>query len=178
MPTIWAFDYIENKHSLYCGDDCMKKFCSSVREHATNILKFKNKKMLPLTKEELKLHQDAKGCFICGKRFLKKFTKSKNYWKVRDHCHYTGKYRGAAHNICNLRLNVPNEILVAFHNGSSYDYHFIIKELTNEFEGESEYLGENTEKYKKFSFTIEKEVPKIDKDGNESVVTISYKKIY
>ena len=98
--------------------------------------------------------------------------------EVRDHCHYTGKYRGAAHNICNLKLNVPNEILVVFHNGSSYDYHFIIKELTNEFERESEYLGENTEKYKKFAVTIEKEVPKIYKDGNESVVTISYKKIY
>ena len=48
--------------------------------------------------------------------------------KVRDHCHYTGKYRGAAHNICNLRYKVSKEIPVVFHNGSTYDYHFIIKE--------------------------------------------------
>ena len=62
-----------------------------------------------------------------------------------------------------------------FHNGSNCDYHFIIKELANEFEGQFECLGENTEKFKTFSVPIEKEVTKIDKDGNESVVTISYK---
>ena len=57
----------------------------------------------------------------------------KNY-KVRDHCHYTGKYRGATHNICNLRYKVSKEIPIVFHNGSIYDYHFIIKELVKEFE--------------------------------------------
>ena len=88
---------------------------------------------------------------------------------------FSGKYRGAAHRICNLRFNVPNEIALVFHNGSNYEYHFIIKELANEFEGQFECLGENTEKYKTFSVSIEKEVTNIDKDGNESVVTISYK---
>ena len=52
--------------------------------------------------------------------------------KVRDHCHYTGKYRGAAHSICNLRYKIPKEIPVVFHNGSTYDYHFIIKQLAKE----------------------------------------------
>ena len=79
--------------------------------------------MLPLTKEELKSHQDAKVCYICGKNFLKKLYKSINYWKVRDHYHYTGKYRGAAHSICNLKFNVPSEIPVVFYNGSNYDYY-------------------------------------------------------
>ena len=51
----------------------------------------------------------------------------KNYQKVRDYCHFTGKYRDAAHSTCNLRFNVPNEIPIVFHNGSSCDYHFIIK---------------------------------------------------
>ena len=51
--------------------------------------------------------------------------------KVKDHCHYTGKYRGTAHNICNLKFNVPNEIPVAIRNDSNYDYHFVIKELAN-----------------------------------------------
>ena len=68
---------------------------------------------------------------------------------------------------------MPNEIPVVFHKGSNYDYHFIIKELANKFEGQFECLGENTENYKSFSIPIEKEVTKIDKDGNESVVTIS-----
>ena len=61
---------------------------------------------------------------------------------------------------------MPNEIPVVSRNGSNYDYHFIIKELTNEFEGKFEFLGEYTEKYKTFSVPIEKEVIKIDKDCN------------
>ena len=52
--------------------------------------------MLPLTKEELKSHQDAKVCYISVKGILKKLSKSVNYRKVRDHCHFTGEYRGAA----------------------------------------------------------------------------------
>ena len=51
----------------------------------------------------------------------------KKHWKVRDHCHYTGKFRGVAHSICNLRYKTPREIPVVLHNGSTYDYHFIIK---------------------------------------------------
>ena len=62
-------------------------------------------------------------------RFLKKFTNDKNYRKVRDHCHFTGKYRGLAHSICNLTFILPNEIRAVFHNGSNYDYNFIIKKL-------------------------------------------------
>ena len=112
--------------------------------------------MLTLTTEELKSHQDAKVCCICGKRILKKFAKDKNYRKVRNQCRYTGKYRGAAHSIYNLKFDVPNETPVAFHNSSNYDYYFIVKELSNEFEGQFECLGENTEKYKTFSVPIEK----------------------
>ena len=66
------------------------------------------------------------------------------------------KYRGAAHSICNLKLNVPNEIPVVFHNSSKYDFHFIFKNLANEFKGKFECLAENTEKYKTFSVPIEK----------------------
>ena len=153
----------------------MKKFCESLRKHAKNIIDFGKKKMLPSTKVELKSHQDSKVCYICGKIFLKKFPNNKNYRKVREYCHFTDKFRGAVHSTCNLRFNVPNEIPVCFRNGSNYNYHFIIKELANEFEGQFECLRENTEKYKTFSAPIEKEVTNIDKDGNKSVVTISYK---
>ena len=58
-----------------------------------------------------------------GKRFLKKFANDKNDRKVREHCHYTGKYGGESHSVCNLKFNVPNEIPVVFDNGSNYDYH-------------------------------------------------------
>ena len=112
-------------------------------------------------------------CYFCGKRILKKLSKSMNYWKVRDNCHYGGKYRIAAHNICNLKFNMPNEIHVVFYNCSNYDYNFIIKELPNEFEVKLECFGENTEKYKTFFVPIEKEAIKIDKNGNESLATIT-----
>ena len=85
-------------------------------------------------------------------------TSNKKHYKVRDQCHYTGKYRGAAHNICNLRYKIPKEIPVVFHNGSIYDYHFIIKELAKEFHGNFECLGENTEKYITFSVPIKKKI--------------------
>ena len=107
---------------------------------------FEKRKMLILTKNELKLHQDATACFIQGKTFPKRFTKGKNYRKGRDHFHFTRKYRGAAHSICNLRFNVLNEIPVVFHNRPTYNYNLITKELENEFKGQFECLGENTEK--------------------------------
>ena len=93
-----------------------------------------------------------------------------NYYRG-DHCHYTGKYRGAAHNIRNLRYKVPKEIPVVFHNGSTYDYHFIIKELVKEFKGNFECLGENTEKYVTFSVPIKK---KIENKGLEITCKIEF----
>ena len=119
----------------------MKKFCTFLREHGENITDFEKKKMLLLTKEALKSYQEAKACYICGKRFLKKLSKSINDRKVRDPHHYAGKCRGPAQSSCNLKLNVLNEISVVFHNGSNYDYHFITKELANESEGQFEWLG-------------------------------------
>ena len=97
ISTIWAFDSIENKHTLYRGEDCMKPFCTS---------NFEKKNMLPLTEEELKSHQDAKACHICGKRILNKFANDKNYQKVKDNCHFTSNYIGAAHSICNLKNQI------------------------------------------------------------------------
>ena len=62
-----------------------------------------------------------------------------------------------------------------FHNGSKYDYHFKIKELAEEFEGEFKCLGENTEKYITFSVPIKKEITKKDQNGNDKTTKISYK---
>ena len=68
---------------------------------------------------------------------------------------------------------MSKEIPVVFHNGSTYDYHFIIKKLVEEFEGELECLGENTEKYINFSVPTEKEITKKDKNGNDKITKIS-----
>ena len=91
----------------------------------------------------------------------KSFVMIKTKKKVRDHCHYTRKFRGAPHSECNLRYKVPKEISVVFHNGSTYDDHFIIKQLAEEFEGEFKGLGENTEKYITFFAPLKKENSKI-----------------
>ena len=82
-------------------------FCDSLREHAKNIIAFEGK-MLLVTKEELKSYQETKLAYFCEKVILEKFTKEKNYRKVRDHWHYTGKYRSAAQNICNVKFSVTN----------------------------------------------------------------------
>ena len=112
--------------------------------------------MMPLTIKEEIDYNKQKICYICKKEFDKKI------YKVRDHCHYTGKYRGAAHNICNSRYKILKEIPIVFHNGSTYDYHFIIKELVKEFEGNFECLGENTEKYITFLAPIKKKIENKD----------------
>ena len=133
----------------------MKKFCKDLREHATKIINYEKKNMIPLRIKEEKYHNKQKMCYICKKEFD---TSDKKHCKVKDHCHYKGKYRGAAHNICNLRYKIPKEISTVFNNGSTYDYHFIIKELVKEFEGNFECLGENTEKYITFSAPLKKEI--------------------
>ena len=84
--------------------------------------------------------------------------KDLNSDKVKDYCYFTGKYRGAAHNTCNLKYKIPKNIPVIFHKGSGYDYHFIIRELASEFDGNFECLGENTEKYITFSVPIKKRI--------------------
>ena len=157
--THCSFDKSKNKPNYYRGKDCMKKFSKDLREHASKIIDYEKKKMIPLTTKEKIYHNKQKICYIYKKEFSN--NEKKNY-KVRDRCHYMGKYRGVAHNICNLRYKVPKEIPIVFHNGSVYDYHFIIKELVKEFEDNFECLGENTEKYITFSVPIKKKIENKD----------------
>ena len=160
--THCSFNKAENKIDYYRGEDCMEKFCMDLREHATKIINYEKKEMIPIIKKEEKKHNKQEVCYICRKEFNTD-DNDKIYHKVKDHCHCTGKYRGAPHDICNLRYKIPKEIPVVFHNGSTYDYHFIIKNLAEEFDGEFECLGENTEKYISFSVPIKKEITKKDK---------------
>ena len=100
MPSVYSifthcsFDKLENKLNYYRGEDCMTKFCKDLREHATKIINYEKKDMIPLTKKEEENYNNQKVCYICKKEFDKS---DKKHHKVRDHCHYTGKYRGAAH---------------------------------------------------------------------------------
>ena len=98
----------------------MKRFCEFSAKHTMNIINLKKKKVELLTKKQQKSYQKTKTYYICKEKM-----KDKNYPKVNYHCHYTGKYRGAAHSIHNLKYSATKKL----HNGSNYNYHFIIKEL-------------------------------------------------
>ena len=80
----------------YRGKDCIESFCKYLKDHATKIINCEKKEMIPLTDEENKSYEKQKKCYICKKS-----------QKVRGHCHYTRKFRGAAHNIYNLRHKTP-----------------------------------------------------------------------
>ena len=113
----------------------MKRFCKDLKEYGTKITNYEKKDMIPLTAEGNKSYKKQKVCYIC-KIWLSTDNDNKKYHKVRGHCHYTEKYERATHSICNLRYKKSKEILIVFHNGSTYGYHFIIKELAKEFEGQ------------------------------------------
>ena len=99
-------------------------------------------------------YANAEICYICEKSFNtnKKSKYYKNYKKVRDH--YTGKYRGSAHSLCNLSLSEQRDIPIMLHNGSNYDFHLLMKDLAKENLKNIRCLGENTEKYISFSVKI------------------------
>ena len=105
--------------------------------------------MIPLTYKENKSYEKQKVCYICQKGFstdningvaFSGAALNRKYHKVRNHCHYTGKFRGAAHSICNLRYKK--------HQNKS------IGKLAKAFNGQLECLGENTDKYITFSVPI------------------------
>ena len=120
--TISGFDHIKNKHSLYRGKESMKELCKPLIEHAMNIINFEKTKMSSLRPKELKSYKEADKCYIFDVRFFKRFSYTINYKKNKDHCHYRAKYRGVARSICNLKLSVPNEIPVVFHNDSNMNF--------------------------------------------------------
>ena len=83
--------------------------------------------------------------------------------KVKDHDHYTGIYRGAAHSTCNFRYSAQRDIPVVIHNGSKYDFHLIIKELAEEFRSEIHCIPEDKESTKHLVFQLCTEQLKIMK---------------
>ena len=108
------------------------------------IKKLKKMKLLTKKTKQQESYENANTCCICKEKFERKHVKDMKYLKVSDHYHYTSEDRGAAYSICNLEYSAPKEIPLVFHNGSNYDYHFIIKKLEEEYEGQFSCLGKNT----------------------------------
>ena len=82
------------------------------------------KKNLIMSAEEEERFQLSNNCCICNKLF------DVGDDKVRDHCHITRKYRGAAHCSCNITIKMSKKIPVIFHNLGGYDSHLIIKQIS------------------------------------------------
>ena len=115
--------------------------------------------MIPLNIRQWKKYKKSTICHICYKTF------TPTNRKVRDHCHYTGLYRGPAHSLCNLMYRIPSYISVVFHNLSGYDAHLFIRELCKHSDS-MEVITKNKEDY--ISFSIKVSVDKyIAKNGEE-----------
>ena len=117
-----------------------------MEEDVKAIANIEEKEMV-FTKEDREQFNKASDCWICGEYLGND--------RVRDHCHYTGRYRGAAHNSCNLKYRKPKSISVFFHNLSGYDSHLFIKKLGSPDKKENiDCIPNNEEKYISFSKTI------------------------
>ena len=120
----FAYGKVENPLTLYRGKNCVKKFCDHLVGEAYRLYHaFPERPMAPLTPKEIERYKKSKRCHICFGPFTGKNP------KVRDHCHYSGRYRGATHRNCNLQYKIPSYIPVVFYYYSGYDAHLFIREL-------------------------------------------------
>ena len=120
----FAYGEVVTPLRIYRGKDCIETFCNYIKEEAHRLYHmFPEKPMDPLTKKQWKKYKRSTKCHICYKPF------TQTNLKVRDHCHYTGLYRGPVHSLCNLRYKIPSYIPVVFHNLSGYNAHLFIREL-------------------------------------------------
>ena len=139
------------------GEDAMDVFIKWLEEDVKAIANIKPKEMI-FTEEDKERFNESKECWICEEPFKDN--------KVRDHCHYTGRYRGPACNSCNLKYRKPKFISVFFHNLSGYDSHLFIKKLGSPDEKENmDCIPNNEEKYISFSKNIKVEQYKDKKTG-------------
>ena len=106
MFTRYPFDKKENKPTYYRGKHCIEKLCKKLKEGAMKIIDNEEKEMIPFTHEENKFYREQEAFHICKENFCmdKDDENYKNRRRVKDHCHYTGKFRGAAQSKCNLNF--------------------------------------------------------------------------
>ena len=138
----------EDKTVLYTakeeGEDIGKKFVKSLEKDLKEVHKIlKTVVPIKISEQEEESFKNADKCYACGLNLGKD--------RVRDHCHLTGKYRGAAHSKCNFRMRTPKFVPVLFHNLDGYDSHLFVKSLG----GEVSCIPKTDEKYISFSKYIE-----------------------
>jgi hypothetical protein len=142
---------------LYRGNDTINEFLKELKIVSTKIKNILSeiKELIPLTEYELENFNKANICYLCKKSFSSE-PNNQGFidYKVIDHNHLTGSYCGAAHNLCNLKYQIPDKIPVFFHNLKGYDSHFIIKYLTDEHFKQCKIIPINMEKF--ISFSLDK----------------------
>ncbi|GFR28931.1 uncharacterized protein TNCT_189981 [Trichonephila clavata] len=130
--------------TVYRGPDVATHFINNLIKEKDQITPMLTTIMpMNLSPEEEEQFNSETRCYLC-KHLLEND-------KVRDHCHLSGRYRGAAHNYCNLKYKMRKMIPVVFHNLKNYDAHHIIKCLGNFKDHEFNILANNMEKYITFS---------------------------
>ena len=122
--------YRESKPiQTYRGENAVYKFMEKMLEeveYCKTVIKKHFNKPLVMTEDDEQRFRTMDGCHICGNKYTDKDV------RVRDHCHITGKFRGSAHQECNLKLRIKPEdikIPVIFHNLRGYDSHFIMQQI-------------------------------------------------
>ena len=141
------------------GEDIGKLFVETLSEDLRPIYEIlKTRKPIIMSNSERDQHKKSDSCYACGIEFKatrvnEKTKKKEKVIKCADHCHITGKYRGAACDKCNLPMRVPKFVPVLFHNLEGYDAHLFVKSLGLE-EGDIKCIPKTDEKYISFSKSI------------------------
>ena len=151
VPCSYAYKIvcINDRYSkpivVYRGENTIYEFIKAILKeykYCKKIVKEHFNKNLIMSEEEY-LFQQSNSCWICKKLI------DNNDEKVRDHCHVTGKFRGAAHWNCNIKFRLSKRISVIFHNLKGYDNHLIFSEL-NKFGVKISVIPNGLEKYMAF----------------------------
>lgn len=151
-------DESKSRYASHRGENCLEWFINELIEIATwvfDILEDK-KPMITLTEEEEKSFYESTICHICKRSLINIDDVIKFGVPVKDHCHISGQYRGAAHQSCNLQYQISRNIPVIMHNLSGYDSHLLIRKLGSErlIPGEITIIPNNAEKYISFIKTM------------------------
>ena len=139
IPCSFAYTVVRSdgrvmSEKLYRGEDCMDVFFDWLDLDLAEIREdLKNERPLAMTQQDWAIHSAADKCWVCDGPF-KPYEQgdTEGLWKVRDHDHLTGKYRGPAHSKCNLSLRINpyrTPIPVFFHNLKNYDAHHLISAI-------------------------------------------------